>query len=134
MYHFNPRSHEGSDKSLLLLTLLIFYFNPRSHEGSDFFIFHFPPLLKISIHAPTRGATEKGIDRIKASSAISIHAPTRGATHSLSKGLHQVQNFNPRSHEGSDNCCSMVCFHIILFQSTLPRGERQQPLLYLLSI
>ena len=32
-------------------------FNPRSHEGSDWFYVLFAPGCKISIHAPTRGAT-----------------------------------------------------------------------------
>ena len=77
-------------------------FNPRSHEGSD--VDCSVPLIVslISIHAPTRGATEEhGVMFI--SIKISIHAPTRGAT------LHCYINA-----------------HKNLFQSTLPRGERQQ--------
>ena len=60
-----------------------------------------PVLLRISIHAPTRGATllqtfQGLVDR------ISIHAPTRGAT--LCCGVDDcfTIDFNPRSHEGSD--------------------------------
>ena len=34
---------------------------------------------------------------------ISIHAPTRGATMYQSKIRHIAIDFNPRSHEGSDN-------------------------------
>ena len=33
-------------------------FNPRSHEGSDSIIMDYPALQNISIHAPTRGATQ----------------------------------------------------------------------------
>ena len=33
---------------------------------------------------------------------ISIHAPTRGATKSAEKDSIEEQNFNPRSHERSD--------------------------------
>ena len=33
---------------------------------------------------------------------ISIHAPTRGATHILSMIISPINNFNPRSHAGSD--------------------------------
>ena len=33
---------------------------------------------------------------------ISIHAPTRGATQDLLHQAHPGQNFNPRSHERSD--------------------------------
>ena len=35
--------------------------------------------LPVSIHAPTRGATDKIVD-IEAQLNVSIHAPTRGAT------------------------------------------------------
>ena len=55
---------------------------------------------------------------------ISIHAPTRGAT--LSSNAIKVlrQNFNPRSHEGSDSSAAASSDSFSLFQSTLPRGER----------
>ena len=55
-------------------------FNPRSHEGSD--QFHHNSLAAghgISIHAPTKGATEIGGGAMDALN-ISIHAPTKGAT------------------------------------------------------
>ena len=55
----------------------------------------------ISIHAPTRGAT---MDRPQSLSfcAISIHAPTRGATRADIDAALSTQDFNPRSHKGSD--------------------------------
>ena len=76
----------------------------------------------ISIHAPTRGATERG-RRYFRTTIISIHAPTRGATpcrqkkssmqifqSTLPRGERPsaerlggvLWDFNPRSHEGSD--------------------------------
>ena len=100
------------------------HFNPRSHEGSDI---RKPYLI---------------IKRV-----ISIHAPTRGATFFPCKFVYYSSNFNPRSHEGSDvyNLVSRTGIDIsihaptrgatrmssklsssTLFQSTLPRGERQQ--------
>ena len=36
-----------------------------------------------------------------------------------------ANNFNPRSHEGSDTLYAYRLGRIILFQSTLPRGERR---------
>ena len=33
---------------------------------------------------------------------ISIHAPTKGATSATPAEKFEIQNFNPRSHEGSD--------------------------------
>ena len=121
---FNPRSHERSDKAIRLRACGCFNFNPRSHERSDrynlkclmferfqstlpreerqplyFYLFN---IKQISIHAPTRGATTT--ERIESLYiTISIHAPTRGAT-SLRISNHSLS----------------------VFQSTLPREERQQ--------
>mgnify|MGYP007127806895 CR=1 FL=1 len=54
-------------------------FNPRSHKGSDENVMDKSIEERISIHAPTRGATPtRGIP--SGMSTISIHAPTRGAT------------------------------------------------------
>ena len=54
-------------------------FNPRSHEGSDDKRFYKKEFQHISIHAPTRGATENYMV-VRKGDKISIHAPTRGAT------------------------------------------------------
>ena len=57
-YYFNPRSHERSDTvTSSTFTLITINFNPRSHERSDCAGLIFDSLLIISIHAPTRGAT-----------------------------------------------------------------------------
>ena len=98
---------------------------------------------KVSIHAPTRGATE--IQNANDwSFEVSIHAPTRGATknppwtsnlqmfqstHPRGVRLDNIFNtngtasFNPRTHEGCDLICTLLkrCF---MFQSTHPRGVR----------
>ena len=102
MSNFNPRSREGSDLFRIRSSYDAAYFNPRSREGSD----GRERLcngngLRISIHAPTRGATTSVLmvwdmprfqstlprgERLDAdpnnspSDTISIHAPTRGAT------------------------------------------------------
>ena len=54
---FNPRTHEGCDFKILRESPNLTGFNPRTHEGCDT-----PKALhgagtKVSIHAPTRGAT-----------------------------------------------------------------------------
>ena len=54
-------------------------FNPRSHERSDF-----PSIIKY------------------VTTGISIHAPTRGATQSFNNITNIMHYFNPRSHERSD--------------------------------
>ena len=55
--YFNPRSHERSDKLKSTIDYSYLDFNPRSHERSDKYDKIFGDLEKISIHAPTRGAT-----------------------------------------------------------------------------
>ena len=78
----------------------------------------------ISIHAPTRGATETILNNFEAAE-ISIHAPTRGATGYLVCHRIALWNFNPRSHEGSDGSIPRLSVNWHAFQSTLPRGERR---------
>ena len=77
-------------------------FNPHSRVGSD---------LAVKNHARSR--------------KISIHTPAWGATSAYSGNLISISYFNPHSRVGSNlyDCDSRV--RAILFQSTLPRGERQ---------
>ena len=78
------------------------YFNPRSHERSD------------------KKFVPEQLEHI-----ISIHAPTRGATTIPSDVTGYLNDFNPRSHERSDKLRICCIQQLILFQSTLPREERQ---------
>ena len=163
---FNPRSREGSDPKSTVRSPVLLDFNPRSREGSDKECINLNHILNISIHAPARGATEVTAvpdDLIKfqstlprgerqgSSGAGSIES---GFQSTLPRGERQqeqattaaVQNFNPRSREGSDlfcywhNICRYISIHApargatdiaafpaseLLFQSTLPRGERR---------
>ena len=124
---FNPRPHAGGDKrSELCMHLFILFqstpprggrrprgpppayrdgFNPRPHAGGDSLSNHRINVLpRVSIHAPTRGATIRRIIQFYGSMSfnprphaggdvqgrtlyseprcVSIHAPTRGATRS----------------------------------------------------
>ena len=65
--------------SLYLLGAHLHNFNPRSHERSDSQQSELITMLRISIHAPTRGATQVVVARV----------------------IYRF-NFNPRSHERSD--------------------------------
>ena len=57
--------------------------------------------LKVSIHAPARGATRKtGYDQ--QNTPVSIHAPARGATNSDERP-DGGYGFNPRTREGCDS-------------------------------
>ena len=55
---------------------------------------------------------------------ISIHAPAWGATKIRVFGWVDGMNFNPRSRVGSDRNPAILAGFLLLFQSTLPRGER----------
>ena len=81
----------------------------------------------ISIHAPARGATDQE-PAPAGSDIISIHAPARGATNLLSLLDHFNRYFNPRSREGSDQVFPVLFVKSRQFQSTLPRGERLDPI------
>ena len=107
--------------------------------------------LPISIHAPTRGATVLLVQLL-------IHhlfqsTLPREERLILRRFLYQLKNFNPRSHERSDLTSFVKYFSLrnfnprshersdaiptiptskkLLFQSTLPREERQNFLLLL---
>ena len=103
-YSFNPRSHAGSDLAALPSAASL-CFNPRSHAGSDAILFHV-----MAIPACFNPRSHAGSDP----SSICC--------------LERSIGFNPRSHAGSDSTWSGSIYPVILFQSTLPRGERPAPL------
>ena len=144
---FNPRSHEGSDWCHSLLTYQVISFNPRSHEGSDpyFVTLTFSP-KNVSIHAPTRGATFDSVqhriivefqstlprgERLFADTLkrvgykVSIHAPTRGATTKFLTVLLAPPVSIHAPTRGATLTFMKFLMNLLLFQSTLPRGERQ---------
>ncbi len=122
--YFNPRTHEGCDRQLRLVRPRTLHFNPRTHEGCDARQQLYKRGNRISIHAPTKGATLKH-GRIKRLNTafqsthprrvrpagrnlwgwcrrISIHAPTKGATRIANIRTDVSEYFNPRTHEGCD--------------------------------
>jgi len=95
---FNPCTHAGCNGRPRPHKSVSIYFNPCTHAGCNLTGQDSANANKISIHAPTRGATEpvKPGDILK---YISIHAPTRGAT-LLSTFILYFFNFNPCTHAG----------------------------------
>ena len=75
-------------------------FNPRSHERSDQPVLRRRNVRSISIHAPTRGATEYAF-LIIGSRKFQSTLP-REERRAGSKSFSVAANFNPRSHERSD--------------------------------
>ena len=55
---------------------------------------------------------------------ISIHAPTRGATMEPRPPLDMISYFNPRSYKRSDGDIHIESIGIYKFQSTLLQEER----------
>ena len=102
---------------------------------------------EISIHAPARGATRNGDRETNASGNFNPRS-REGSDFYWFTIIQHMYNFNPRSREGSD-ALHFVLRHMIhisihapargatslasallvavIFQSTLPRGERQLP-------
>ena len=119
-FDFNPRSHEGSDAYHLhglLANCGISIHAPT--KGATFSVSLFHLLKPISIHAPTKGATQTW-PRKYGRNCISIHAPTKGATNFSSPALFLLNNFNPRSHEGSDYGVGAFCFTAIVISIHAP--------------
>ena len=100
---------------------------------------------KVSIHAPTRGATLRQRKRQR-QRQVSIHAPTRGATNNPYISISIIFGFNSRAHKGRDisnlfflTVKSLVSIHaptrgatkisfksksFLSFQFTRPQGAR----------
>ena len=76
---FNPRSHEGSDAGDNAYRGAGGCFNPRSHEGSDMDgggqEWH-----QGSFNPRSHEGSDKGKKRSREIDRVSIHAPTKGAT------------------------------------------------------
>ena len=109
------------------VTAFMPYFNPRSHERSDFTGDYTFEVTLISIHAPTRGATKVACYLATLIKFQSTLPREERPVRRYSLPLISV-NFNPRSHERSDNIQNLTFALTKRFQSTLPREER--PLLF----
>ena len=99
-------------------------FNPRTHTGCDLDSYKIVLVWRVSIHAPTRGATscKRAVDL---SLSVSIHAPTRGATRNWAVYHLVPYCFNPRTHTGCDTKGYSNYLASGMFQSTHPHGVRQ---------
>src|SRR5690606_30845343 len=76
-------------------------FNPRAREGRDLLRVFDLFQVRVSIHAPARGATCV-LRRAVAHIMVSTHAPARGATRPPPLTTNSVICFNPRAREGRD--------------------------------
>ena len=95
--NFNPRTHVGCDPRRQTAALPPPHFNPRTHVGCDDYGVERSAGTRISIHAPTWGATPSN-GHISTMPQISIHAPTWGATvyEAVLGWLREFQSTHPR--------------------------------------
>ncbi len=99
--NFNPRTREGCDPLEQVSHQKNQNFNPRTREGCDIMLNLVMQYLKISIHAPAKGATKRPVN-IYMTAWISIHAPAKGATRTKNENNCINNDFNPRTREGCD--------------------------------
>ena len=121
-YGFNPHTHKGCDKMRSCVSYALVLFQSTHPRGvrqcSD--CPSFCP-VDVSIHAPTRGATNVQSGLFK-SQTVSIHAPTRGATVCGFSFLLEFLRFNPRTHEGCDSFSYALLLKFISFNPRTHEG------------
>jgi len=122
---FNPRAHEGrDDEKLTMPNLALMFQSTRPRRARRIIRDEFCRVSEVSIHAPTKGATNtvvRGYPHLPEFQStrprrarhtlieycglvdiVSIHAPTKGATQQGSPRMMSACCFNPRAHEGRD--------------------------------
>ena len=99
---FNPRSHEGSDRSLRSDGKYLCNFNPRSHEGSDYSFLRICGFVCLFQSTLPRG---ERLDTLSFNRRLENYFNPRsheGSDRQRFFAKCSFQYFNPRSHEGSD--------------------------------
>ena len=99
---FNPRAHAGRDSRRPRLGRSRSGFNPRAHAGRDWDEITARISKGEFQSARPRGARHVVVDRRQVAVRVSIRAPTRGATRSTASRLGEPSSFNPRAHAGRD--------------------------------
>ena len=100
VYVFQSTHPRGVRPTTRLWNFRLNRFNPRTHEGCDPAILLTNSSRRVSIHAPTRGATGKNLIRRPRSEFQSTHP--RGVRLYIRRRTIYRSSFNPRTHEGCD--------------------------------
>ena len=98
---FQSTRPRGARRACSISSARVPRFNPRAHVGRD---------RKRQLKSSAR--------------RVSIHAPTWGATSSVFSCLSSMGGFNPRAHVGRDLSPTVSTLSMSTFQSTRPRGAR----------
>ena len=154
MKGFNPRSRARGDRQDTMERLHHNHWPVSIHapaRGATLVVIVLHMFIFVSIHAPARGSDHEALMVQYTICEVSIHAPARGDQTFLSN-FSPTNRFNPRSRATGatrNNSCkhgrigvsihapargrrtlhnSSALLSTSLFQSTLPRGERQHHL------
>jgi len=100
-------------------------FNPRAHAGRDIQLPVDSRFIGSFQSTRPRGARRGRRPHPRSRARVSIHAPTRGATRAHCETRPLSGRFNPRAHAGRDASTMTVRFIKPWFQSTRPRGARR---------
>jgi len=98
-------------------------FNPRSRMGSDSCLF-FQLLAVLCFNPRSRMGSDIKSSTRTARLYVSIHAPAWGATSDTIRALNYIL-FQSTLPHGERPFVNPHCSHLSGFQSTLPHGERQ---------
>ena len=120
---FNPRTHTGCDTAIQGHTYSISEFQSTHPHG----VRHRRGTrrglgTRVSIHAPTRGATTLKVSRNDELLFQSTHP--HGVRQLYKHTRATIASFNPRTHTGCDLCTSLLPIEVTKFQSTHPHGVR----------
>ena len=129
--HFNPRSYKRSDDRWIREVFNACEFQSTLlQEERQSQLANCCCETRISIHAPTRGATGCYFFVLKFPK-ISIHAPTRGATLPIIRDILFSAYFNPRSYKRSDSPSLFALSTIFHFN---PRSYKRSDLYIIINI
>ena len=99
---FNPRAREGRDAKVSQKYCKNASFNPRAREGRDRkSLVRSPMILKVSIHAPVKGATTRFVAASPLDTRFNPRAREGRDATTIIVSL-QSSGFNPRAREGRD--------------------------------
>ena len=100
------------------------YFNPRSHTGSDAIAAGAMVVTNQFQSTLPHGERQRGGEPMAHTSVFQSTLP-HGERQDGHRGFTDCDNFNPRSHTGSDVKVLRLYVLYLVFQSTLPHGERR---------
>ena len=121
---FNPRPRAGGDPRPGRALRPGHRFNPRPRAGGDTKdVGGSLSAIAFQSTPPRGGRLEKALDIHAAQ--VSIHAPARGATFRPLLSPCFPVSFNPRPRAGGDKALLGGVSYVLAFQSTPPRGGRQ---------